>query len=197
MVPSSLRVTSSIWKHCEQDWIDLVWIPCEHCQNERSRLLSACWIRIHHVINHSAWPGCLHERRADHETARRQSSSFMLLILLRLRQIHWRVGTEVTTQLALAFITSRLDYCHSVVAGIPQVTLEPLQRVQNAAVQLILNLNLWDHVTPGLHQLHCWPTRWRIQYKLCSIMQSIHAGRCPVYMTECIRSLHLVPDCVQ
>ena len=109
--------------------------------------------------------------------------------LRRLRQIRRRVGTEVTTQLVLAFVTSRLDYCNSVLAGLPQVTLEPLQRVQNAAARLILDLNLWDHVTPGLRQLHWLPIRWRIQYKLCSIMQSIHAGKSPVYMTECVRTV--------
>ena len=67
-------------------------------------------------------------------------------LFLRLRQIRRRVGAEVTTRLVLAFITSRLDYCNSVLAGLPQVTLEPFQRVQNAAVRLILDLNMWDHV---------------------------------------------------
>jgi hypothetical protein len=61
---------------------------------------------------------------------------------------------EVATQLVLAFVTSRLDYCNSVLAGLPQVTLEPLQRVQNAAARLILDLNWWEHVTRGLGQLH-------------------------------------------
>ena len=109
--------------------------------------------------------------------------------LRRLRQIRRRVGTEVTTQLVLAFITPRLDYCNSVLAGLPQVALEPLQCVQNAAARLILDLNMWDHVTPGLRQLHWLSVRWRIQYKLCTIMHSVHAGRCPAYMTDCVRSV--------
>ena len=108
--------------------------------------------------------------------------------LRRLRQIRRRVGTEVTTQLVLAFVTSRLDYCNSVLAGLPQVTLEPLQRVQNAAARLILDLNLRDHVTPGLHQLHWLPVRFRIQYKLCLIMHAI-PGRSPVYLTECVQTV--------
>ena len=74
-------------------------------------------------------------------------------------------------------------------AGIPQVRLEPLQRVQNAAARLILDLNLRDHVTPGLHQLHWLPVRFRIQYKLCLIMHAIHAGRSPVYLTECVQTV--------
>jgi len=47
--------------------------------------------------------------------------------LRRLRQIRRRGGADVTTQLVLAFITSRLDYCNSVLAGVSQTTLEPLQ----------------------------------------------------------------------
>ena len=109
--------------------------------------------------------------------------------LRRLRQIRRRAGKEVTIQLVIAFITSRLDYCNSVLAGLPQVTLEPLQRVQNAAVRLILELNMRDRVTLGLYQLHWLPIRWRIQFKLCSIMHSVHVGRCPAYMADCVRTV--------
>ena len=47
--------------------------------------------------------------------------------LRRLRQIRRRVGTEVTIRLILALITSRLDYCNSLLAGAPQSTLGVLQ----------------------------------------------------------------------
>jgi len=43
--------------------------------------------------------------------------------LRRLRQIRRRVGMETTTRLVLAMTTSRLDYCNSVLAGLPQSTL--------------------------------------------------------------------------
>jgi len=44
----------------------------------------------------------------------------------RLRQVRHRVGQEVTQQLVLALIMSRLDYCNSVLAGLPTSTLQPL-----------------------------------------------------------------------
>jgi len=176
---------ASVAAECEQNWIDLVWITCEPRGDGRSWWLGASWIRIHHTIHHLERPGCSPGRRADHEHVAKVAAS-CFYHFRRLRQIHRRVGTEVTTQLVQAFITSHLDYCNSVLAGLLQVTLEPLQCVQNAAVRLILYLNLCTHVTPGLRQLHWLPIRWRIQHKLCSIMQSIHAGRCPVYMAECV-----------
>jgi len=64
--------------------------------------------------------------------------------LRRLRQIRRPVGPEVTTQLVLALVTCRLDYCNSVLASLPQSTVEPLQRVQNAASRMIFNLGRHD-----------------------------------------------------
>jgi len=58
--------------------------------------------------------------------------------LRRLKQIRRLVDQEVTAQLVSAFILSRLDYCNAVLAGLPRSTLDPLQRVQNAAARLVL-----------------------------------------------------------
>jgi len=53
---------------------------------------------------------------------------------------------------------SRIDYCNSALAGLPQTTTAPLQRVQNAAARLVIELG---------------PMGWRVQFKLCCIMHSI------------------------
>ena len=47
--------------------------------------------------------------------------------LRRLRQRRQRIGEDVTTRLVLALVTSRLDYCNSVLAGLPASTQGPLQ----------------------------------------------------------------------
>ena len=69
-------------------------------------------------------------------------------------------------QLVTAFILSRLDYCNSVLAGLPQCTTEPLQHVLNAAARLVLNLRLHEHITPALQQLRWLLIDYRITYKL-------------------------------
>ena len=62
--------------------------------------------------------------------------------LRRLHQIRRLAGMEVTTQLVMAFITSRLLQLNA--RGPP---------TGNTAMRLILDLNVWDHVTPGMRQL--------------------------------------------
>jgi len=59
-----------------------------------------------------------------------------------------------------------IDYCNSSLVGLPQSTLAPLQRVQNAAARLVFEFGTRDHVTPSLLQLHWLPVRWRVQFKL-------------------------------
>jgi len=82
--------------------------------------------------------------------------------LRRLRQIRRRVGTEVTIRLVLAVVISRLEYCNSLLAGVPLATLGPLQRVQNAAARLIFELTPRDHIIPSLLQLHWLPVAHRV-----------------------------------
>jgi len=47
----------------------------------------------------------------------------------RLHHVRRRVGQKVSQQMVVALITSRLDYCNSVLVALRKSTLEPLQRV--------------------------------------------------------------------
>ena len=111
----------------------------------------------------------------------------------RLRQVRRRAGQEVTTQLVLALVMSRLDYCNSLYAGLPQSTIEPLQHVQNAAARLIFDLRPRDHITSCLLQLHWLPIKFRIIYKLCILMYSVRVGNCPQYLTDMVQPLSSQP----
>jgi len=71
---------------------------------------------------------------------------------------------------------------------LPQSTLAPLQRVQNAAARLVFELGAREHVTLSLLQLYWLPVRWRIQYKLCCLMHPVSHGNCLVYLKNVVQS---------
>ena len=79
--------------------------------------------------------------------------------------------TDVTSGLVSAFVTTRMDYCNSILAALaalPQSSIDPLQRVQNAAARLITyNGTREKNITPALRSLHWLPVKFRIIFKLC------------------------------
>ena len=109
--------------------------------------------------------------------------------LRRIRQVRRMVGQDVAQQLVSAFILSRLDYCNSLLSRLPGSTIQPLQRVMNAAARVIMNLSLRDHVKPALKQLHWLPVEQRITYKLCLFMHHIHIGQAPQYLSDCVSTV--------
>ena len=73
-----------------------------------------------------------------------------------------------------AFISSRLDYCNSLLYGIADGLLQKLQSIQNAAARLITRARRQDHITPVLRELHWLPVRQRIKFKVaCLVFQSL------------------------
>jgi len=98
--------------------------------------------------------------------------------LRRLRQIRRSAGEEVTKRMVTALMLSRLDYCNGVLAGLPESTIRPLQRVQ-----ISTNFVLVSSMTPSqgttslqwLMRLHWLPIKSRNLYKLCLLMHLIHS----------------------
>ena len=74
-----------------------------------------------------------------------------------------------------AFILLQLDYCNSRLSCLPGSSIQPLQRVMNAAARVIMNLSLRNHVKPALKQLRWLPVEKRITYScvcLCTTSTS-------------------------
>ena len=84
-------------------------------------------------------------------------------------------------------MSSRLDYCNSLLYGLPQAQIDKIQRVQNAAARLIFKQPKFSHITPVLHQLHWLPVKYRIEFKiLLFTFKAIH-GMVPDYICKLVR----------
>ena len=87
------------------------------------------------------------------------ASFYYLHNITRIRK-HLSRGSSET--LIDAFVSSRLDYCNSLLYGLPRVQIDNIQRVQNAAARLIFEQPRFCHITPVLSQLHWLPIKYRI-----------------------------------
>ena len=108
--------------------------------------------------------------------------------LRRISQIRKYLTTEATTKLVVSLILSRIDYCNSLLSGLPNSTIHTLQRVQNNAARLILKKKKSDHITPLLKSLHWLPVDLRIHYKILSLCYKSLNNSAPIYLSN---SLHL------
>ena len=85
------------------------------------------------------------------------------------------------------FIMGRIDYCNSLLHGLPTTHINKLQCVQNAAARLICSTPRFSRITPVLYSLHWLPVRFRIVYKILIItFKAIH-GQAPDYICNLIR----------
>ena len=79
-----------------------------------------------------------------------------------------------------------MDYCNSILAALPRSSIDPLQRVQNAAARLITGTGTREHITPALQSLHWLSVKFRITFKLCVLMHLVHIGRAPAYLYDMV-----------
>ena len=85
------------------------------------------------------------------------------------------------------FLTSGLDYCSSLLYGLPEAQLKRLQLVHNAAARVVVKKRKFDHISEDLKDLHWLPVKSRIEFKILLLTWKALNDQAPVYLKELLK----------
>jgi hypothetical protein len=123
-----------------------------------------------------------------------QSCNFHLRALRHIRPL---LSLDLAKQLACSIVSSRLDYCNSLLSNTSQHNISRLQTVQNNLARIVCNVPPKTSAGPLLKQLHWLPIEQRIAYKIASTTYTVLENGSPEYLhnvlnpyvpTRCLRS---------
>ena len=142
-------------------------------------------IPVHLAKNLGSWFDS-HMDMATHITKTCGSAFFYLNNIWHIRK---HLTSECTEKLIHAFITSRLDYCNTLLYGVPDHHMQKLQCVMNTSARLIFCASKHCHITPLLQQLHWLPIRLCIEFEILLITFKVLQGIAPKYLIDLISVL--------
>ena len=115
------------------------------------------------------------------------------LELRRISTVRHYLILDATEILVVSFVFSRIDYCNSLLVGLPDFFLiQKLQRVQNCVARLVLRCPPRCHVKRRLKLLHWFPVKARIDCKTACLCYNAVNSCTPLYLSD---NLHLYSPC--
>ena len=101
-----------------------------------------------------------------------------------LRRIRRHIPISTAKTISNALISSRLDYCNSLLNNIAKQDLSKRQRMQNCLARVVLRAPRFSPSLPLLKQLHWLPVNYRIQFKLSTLTYRALAIHQPPYLAS-------------
>ena len=114
----------------------------------------------------------------DHISAICQSVHFHIRNIGKVRKL---LSFDACATLIHALISSRLDYCNSILYSLPNTKIGRLQRVQNQAARSLTRSPRREHITPVLKQLQWLKVKERIRYKVLILTHKAFYANAPPY----------------
>jgi len=104
--------------------------------------------------------------------------------LRKIGEIRKYLNHDTAAKLIHAFVTSRIDYCNSLLCGLPFSKISKLQKAQNVAARILTKTKKYNHITPVFITLHWLPISLRIRYKVLLLAFKALRGIGPSYLHE-------------
>ena len=87
--------------------------------------------------------------------------------------------------LANSLVISKLEYCNSLLNGLPTSSINCLQVVQNSLARTIYpSVKRSDHISPVFHKLRWLPDFSRIEFKIATLTFKVLKFQQPAYIYD-------------
>ena len=83
-----------------------------------------------------------------------------------LRRIRKSLSLDLAKQIAVALVSSKLDYCNSLFHNMPEKDIARLQRVRNCLARVGTNAPRFSRSVPILKRLQLLPVKFCIHFKI-------------------------------
>ena len=90
--------------------------------------------------------------------------------LIQIKNIKKYIDNSTGHTLAKSLALSHLDYCNSMLAGLPKMSINAMQCIQNIEAKLILNKKPRDSSTECIKELHWLLIQQRIDFKILMLV---------------------------
>jgi hypothetical protein len=94
------------------------------------------------------------------------------------------LSRTVATQLANALISSRLDYCNSLLSSLSVKDLRRLQAIHNTIARIVMRIPRRSSASAALKSLHWLPVEFRIKFKIGVLINKALATGKPNYLAS-------------
>ena len=108
-----------------------------------------------------------------------------------LRRIRKSLSLDLAKRIAVALVSSKLDYCNSLFHNMPEKDIARLQRIQNCLARVVTKAPRFSRSVPILKRLHLLPVKFRIYFKICAITFRTLKENQPAYLAD----LLVRPEC--
>ena len=106
--------------------------------------------------------------------------------LQKISKVRNQLSCKVAETLVNTLVTSKLDYCNSLLCCLPANLLNKLQKVQNASAKTVLLARKRSHVTPLLKYLHWLPVELRCKFKILILTYKALNNSAPSYLNNLV-----------
>lgn len=161
---------------------EVIWFSTRHRKNKRPKdliRLGVDWISPSDTVRNL---GAIFDSDMSMDTHVSHVTRACFSTLRQIKTVASFLPLKSLITLVTSLVFSKLDYCNSVLAGLPKSSTRRLQSVINAAARLVKRARKYDRISPILQELHWLKIDCRIDFKLALLVFKCLHKLAPLYL---------------